>query len=302
MGFDSDAVFSVQLAPKSLCLSGHASSSHSQLCRKQALWNPSMELVDNLPEEVQSVADHIRMWAPCILQASETEGADDAAGAEMMLSRAVHKLDAVSHSLSGKALLDDVGPKHSAIQLVEILAVSQVLANQEELANVVRKCVALAVPPAFQSASFAKLQRHGKSVPSRRSVHRAQFTFDVAWALHSRRFYSQSEECPVAFFFWADSSPQGGRDWMLCHCHAVRPRSAQQMREALAALQGLCSQQHPHTMRLSQSLACMVPDDEGFEAAPLPELETLPVDAARREWTQKVTRIMIHGERQKKHK
>ena len=245
------------------------------------------------------MADHLRVWSPYILEASQEQGDEEAAGTLDTLRRDLRKLDAVAHNLSGRAHLDDVSPSHSALYLVDLLAVSQVLTNQNELVNVVRKCVSLAVPPQFQSASYARLQCcHSKAVPS--------LTFDMAWALSSRKFYCQQRPPQVhdgdavtfplvAFFFWADSSPQGGHDWMLFHCHALRPHSPPQLREALEALDGLCSRHFEATI-VNASVTtgagpCLRAEDEDDEpatvAAPAAALQCSR-RADREVWTRKV--------------
>eukprot|EP00974_Lingulodinium_polyedra_P045741 4385260-Lingulodinium_polyedra.AAC.1 len=61
-------------------------------------------------------------------------------------------------------------------------------------------------------------------VRKKSTIHHARLTFDLAFALHSRdvlfpKLPGGHQRCSVPFYGWADSSPQGGKDWLLLHMH-----------------------------------------------------------------------------------
>ena len=127
--------------------------------------------------------------------------------------------------------------KHSATQLVMQLQAAALLKNGSMLQSIVRKAICIATPAAL-AMSLLRILNERNVILSGASIRRARFAFDCAFALHMRSEFQQLG--PVSpCFIWADSSPQGGRDWLLMHMHYICASSLTQLSCGCDALDAL---------------------------------------------------------------
>ena len=194
-----------------------------------------------LSTQIHSAADDLRSWASAILnEAQEAGEAEDMV--HQRLRKHVQFLEDLALSISGSGSADQsmMGTrKHSATQLVMQLQAAALLKNGSMLQSIVRKAICIATPAAL-AMSLLRMLNERNVILSGASIRRARFAFDCAFALHMRSEFQQLG--PVRpCFIWADSSPQGGRDWLLIHMHYICASSLTQLSCGCDAFDALCN-------------------------------------------------------------
>eukprot|EP00969_Alexandrium_andersonii_P283480 12532724-Alexandrium_andersonii.AAC.1 len=107
---------------------------------------------------------------------------------------------------------------HEAGKLWHCFVASTMLRDrQRHLPSVFSECMQLVFP----ESSVAWLEQwKASAMPSASALQRLTLDVDVAWMLRARAHFSSE---PLLFFGWADSSVQGGADWLLVSHDSVSP-------------------------------------------------------------------------------
>ena len=152
----------------------------------------------------------LRRWAPRTLQhlPGDADNPDDGAE-EMLLERYVRSLQA-SCSKMVSAWDRPGANKYSAEQLIRYLLAAQALRSQAPLPTFIQDKVVPLLPAALRTLALEATR--SAALPARDT--RLQLIVDTALMLWRR------EHCPLASckYMFADSSPQGDRDWLICVC------------------------------------------------------------------------------------
>ena len=131
-----------------------------------------------------------------------------------------------------------------ASQLIECVLAAAHLSKQSNLEHVVQKAVFIACPPALAPMLVKRLRSN--VVYKKDTINRGRLALDAALALHSRTIFAPPDLSPPPLLFvWADSSPQGGRDWLLAHAHVLKSDTRQEHLKLLRAVGRLVQLSQP---------------------------------------------------------
>jgi hypothetical protein len=169
--------------------------------------------------ELQGIANHIRSWAPQLLQHDRGRLAD--------LDHVVSFLDVLGEGFRTADLLEHTGrSRYEAIAIIHTVCASYALKRRDHLKNTVRTCISLVLPPVIKDSLLHCIDSGRFRLMSKTSLWRYAFRLDVAFArLNWDRFDATSS----VFYLWADSSPQGGRNWLLAQFHSIRRLGMQEL-------------------------------------------------------------------------
>ena len=128
----------------------------------------------------------------------------------------VQLLDSMALMVDTKVAPEEIASRHPAAALLEAARATHALKDPAKLQHAALRRLSIALPPALCLAMSSRLMSGRKDV-KKSGVYRARMMFDLAFALYSRSLLVNDESNlprrPI--FVWSDSSPQGGRDWLL---------------------------------------------------------------------------------------
>ena len=165
-------------------------------------------------EALQTLADRLRQWAPGII-------ANNSRSTRLELERYVRFLDGAAAGLGAGYNVHPVaqnqerragGSRYLAESLIHAVIGSSMLKNRSRLQDIAMHCIKLTVPEQMRSACLEATQRIILNMPSPSAARRAQLSLDLAFMRHWRSMLASRS---VHLYLWVDSSPQGGRDWLL---------------------------------------------------------------------------------------
>ena len=192
---------------------------------------------------VLNLVRKLRDWAP--LLASTAADADDRESILGEVSSSVSFLRRLAASLAtgsigGATALPsdrDGRQKYSPEQLVALVRSGHLLKNRRNLPDILAFLLPVCLP-LFLQRPMQEAIRQGGVLPSRMTMTRARFVFDVALSMHARGLYfstlgGHEDTQAKVIYVWADSSPQGGRNWLLIEVHMVEPSMLAQVAAAV---------------------------------------------------------------------
>ena len=238
--------------------------------RQPAFATPQLlDVGQDVADRMVQIADRLREFAPRLL--ASCLDADQQGAEEFQLVSDVQFLESVAASVSSNPHGSDLGRMRPAESLIECLRGAHLLSNRGEFINVVRHGIRLVLPPALARALETRMQQ-GHLVLKKSAIIRGRFGFDCAFALLCRT------ELPAGgtWYAWADSSPQGGRDWLLGHSHHLLASTAPELLKladavnelaamGLVPFESLRSEPYPSSSEGSDadSTACLLQEDVG---------------------------------------
>ena len=183
-------------------------------------------------QKLQGVADFLRSLAPH-LQANPPDG-----WAADILTRACEEhvvcLEQLASSLDPRTTLErDTFPAQTLIRWMQA---ASLLRNRGRLKEVVEVAMTETVPLICQGKCRQQLRVKQGGVPSRETIRRARLVFDGALSLHARQSLFSPPPC---LFVGADSSPQGGSNWLLIQLDMFMPEGGEQRLAFLKAWHSL---------------------------------------------------------------
>ena len=159
---------------------------------------------------LETLARDLRRWSiPLLANLPD----DDEGETVMKLERHVAYLDAVVAGTRKADADKDESRKH----VIQCLLLSRRLRHQGQLAPTVQKAVGL-LPQSLRELAGTCVTEGWLQIPSASSLQRFQLTFDVALMLLRRRDMAAD----VIRYGFADSSPQGKRDWFIAKVHSIK--------------------------------------------------------------------------------
>ena len=167
------------------------------------------------PELCADLASSLRRWSPSIC--NHAEDAEVALGEHMLLSHFITWLEGCSQRLTSVSISDC---RARALREIHAVLLRLSLRNDRSMPEVLPSACELLFPGLFDTGPNSPLQVATKAFPSRSTLQRAMFRLDAAFVLAHR----QAAQEPQLLYFWCDSSPQGGRDWLISK-HRVVSRS-----------------------------------------------------------------------------
>ena len=187
-------------------------------------------------DKLRSVANHVRMWAPSVLTACLDD--EERAGTHGMLESDIRFLEGAAAAVDpAAARSQQLGRREIESEaLIECLRIAQFLTNAGMLDQVVRNSLRLTCPP-FLAQALENRLNGTRTVAKRTTIFRSRLAFDAALALTMRDVLKE----PLLIYMWADSSPQGGHDWLLSHMHYVVGSSTAELLQLAAAVDALAS-------------------------------------------------------------
>ena len=178
------------------------------------------------PKRLRQVADSLRQWSDSILQS--VEGPDERAGTEMFLCSHVRFLGRFANSLDATAQLHEGHPPFQLRSVDQCNLVARHVAECLRSSQRGReKAVGLIAPRSVLCSLQERME--ASCVPSKSTVRRARFLFAIAFALAMRPMFASHALPRMVYCSWCDSSPQGGRDWLISHVHILPPRSSEEI-------------------------------------------------------------------------
>ena len=142
--------------------------------------------------------------------------------------------------------------------LIETVLMADMLRDGSQLREIVRRSCRILLSNVDYDVVEAQLATGG--IPRKSAARRARSLFDFAFALAMRQHLLVADSPPI-LFGWADSSPMGGRNWLVSHLHIWRARTASEMRAVLAAAEELAAM--PTVARVARRPARAALDEEG---------------------------------------
>ena len=115
--------------------------------------------------------------------------------------------------------------RHSSAQLFEALRLSPALKNISSLADVVKKCLRIALPAHIASPFIATLESDvaaSTTLPSASLIRLHELTLDLSMIMVEREWSKSTvgssgpQPLRCVRFAWSDSSPMCGFDWLWC--------------------------------------------------------------------------------------
>ena len=172
------------------------------------------------PARIRQIADNIRQRSELVL--ASAIDAEEQAGMEVELASDVSVLDLLADALEPRSSTTQRRLRHKAIELIATLRQAAFLKQRKGLLESLRGSIELTVPALLRPMFHARLTEPGV-IPSEKSVRTARFIFDVAFAMYwrQRNDAAQSSARPSPIYLWADSSPQGGRNWLMIQTHEL---------------------------------------------------------------------------------
>ena len=167
------------------------------------------------------LATNLKMWSQSILATASSE--DDAACLKLALEEAVLKLEA----FHGSKLLSSSDSSYQHETIVAALCCSMKLRSRSQLAPLLRDAIASMYP-------HIDLDRENR-VPSGSTLSRKQLLVDAAYSCFWRDLLQQHRG---PMYVWADSSPQGGFDWLLSIVSLVKREDLQEVVQSADYLAG----------------------------------------------------------------
>jgi hypothetical protein len=177
------------------------------------------------------IADNLVRWAPTIIGHARQQGPERADEESNLLEDFVYWLrsadrqldsgELVSHSLAFRrrghwsAQLGKYFSYRSGF-LLECLILSFNLRSASKLHASVHQALRL-LPPAWQKSISTILSSSQSTMASAATISRSRLTIDIAYMIYMRRQFESlitNDRAPVCFAMF-DSSPQGGRNWLL---------------------------------------------------------------------------------------
>ena len=195
------------------------------------------------PDRFVGLADSIRRWAPLIL---DSQGAcdHDRVDAQFLLETQVSWLEhmalSLSHSTTTHSSRGCNGYRYKSDALIRTLLVADTTRDSGQLMTTVRSALAVLFPG--MAAHVDRMcQQDLIHIPTKSSLSKARLYLDVALMLFARAEFtaSQPRTWPSEFscssnyshlqlalsgscrYLWADSSPQGGTDWLISQVSTV---------------------------------------------------------------------------------
>ena len=169
------------------------------ILRSSAL-KPSLGLS---PEHAASLAENLRVWAPSILEGDVAEG--DLT--KIQLEEAVLRLESFSQHLQ-----QPLHPRRNKLKpdaIVKALCAAMNVKDRKHLGETANLAIA-AVYPHVNIKDAMKIKP-----PSATSLSRKQLWVDSAYSCFWRDLLAKHANGQGPVYVWADSSPQGGVDWLL---------------------------------------------------------------------------------------
>ena len=155
----------------------------------------------------------LRRWVPQVLSGLDA----DTAGAELMLlERHGRSLLSSLDNLTSDAKGSKHRRRYDADFLIRCLLASMCLRHQKTMPKFVDSKIIPLLPAALQPLARSSLERGAWKLPTWDVSH--ELMLDTAMMLCRRDTFSSSA-CRYAF---ADSSPQGDRDWLICVLRTIR--------------------------------------------------------------------------------
>ena len=166
------------------------------------------------------IADALRGMAPGHLAGIEDEsercgsGRDLAVDVEFLegLGALLAPVDILGRGLrrDDEDLNQTVNPHatYPGITIMRAAMAGHMLKRMSDLDRIFRFAIEITAPAALVRPLLADLR---KKTPIPATVRRARFSSDAAFSLLMRPHVALARPC----WFWADSSPQGGRNWLL---------------------------------------------------------------------------------------
>ena len=229
--------------------------------------NPCTEVALDIPQDpaqihkkLISVADLLRNNVlRCAEQKMDgNEPIEPAAIAPQDFKDAILFLEALASEHSEYKVLSSVPPRLVPLErLLDTVLLSRVLRRQDCLKETLQKALSLACPPWLNKLLQQRLETGEVQTMSKSAVHRARQMVDLAFALASRDtcLAIGCEESPSFIYFWADASPQWGREWLLGHLHIVTSPTYDALLKVVEAI-NLLAHTSPKTWQRWQEWEC----------------------------------------------
>lgn len=154
-------------------------------------------------EAAAEVAGLLRKWAPAILAAADNQQ-DDLCQTKLELERAVTQLDTFASPRTSTT------SRYDAVAITKTLLIAALLRNRGNVKAAVMRGIQAVFPD--QSPEYLENLVGDCPIPHRSTVGRHLVQVDAALCCHWRQRLIQSDD---VVYLWADSSPQGGVDWLL---------------------------------------------------------------------------------------
>lgn len=182
--------------------------------QRNLFWKPDVEFAPT-PAQLHVVARNLRMWAPHILEADDESRLD--------LEQTVRILDSWHFSLADpNATMQSTGSgrqrRYTATFLLRVVIAAFALRDKAKLKEVVAQQLLPLMPPGLRDLATQALGTHWH-IP--RFNTRLCLMLDCALMLHRR--HTMDAEGPLAMtrYGFADSSPQGDRDWLISKVRCI---------------------------------------------------------------------------------
>ena len=193
---------------------------HKQLQQANLLdYQVTQTPISFAPSSALGLAKSLRKWAPAILQSHLVES--ERLETKVFLEETVLKLENYSSSLGRAACQHARSNQISPDKIVKALCVCMNLKNRSQLGATLKAAIDAAFP-GMKDELFVKM-------PSGSALSRKQILVDAAYCCYWRDLLT-NHEGPL--YLWADSSPQGGVDWLLSIVSYIKRTDLQDCAEA----------------------------------------------------------------------
>ena len=191
------------------------------------------------PEACDELVSELRRWSEPILTAQTNE--ELVTGERIALEHAINMIASWAHAMremAGEVRLPNVRSRfrHTSLRLLDCIQLSSYIrGGANNLVEIIRRSIAAAMPPILAQYFLSSLERRSASarlMPSPSSIRHSEFSLDLALMLYHKS--NLPKKC--IRYFWSDSSPMAGFDWLWSQYHEIDSDSLVSTFEAVRAL------------------------------------------------------------------
>ena len=169
----------------------------------ELVYRPEEHWSSNLSyEKVSCLVQRVRSWAPLLLQNPSGDD-DDNNLLRLELADTVQWFDTLKDNMEHQGR----PARYSSHVMIASVFLSMMLATRRRMAEVIPLALKLALP----GLDFGDLAKH-IHFPRTTTLARAATYLDFAYMMLCREDFKRE---PHLLYVWADSSPQGGREWFM---------------------------------------------------------------------------------------
>lgn len=196
------------------CLSKHCSGSQLE-ARMWRVWRPAPSPTPSLDAFQNQFGATPCCVAADVLRLCAGELRARGGGLPAGVSEAVQWLELMAVAAKSTDI-QEPRRKYETDMLIQTVLLSRLLKKADDLQEVFMVALRTTLPAEIANHYIAQLQDKSIKVPSRSTIYRHQLTVHVGYLLMKQKEHAMAATLGAhSFLFTVDSSPQGGRDWVL---------------------------------------------------------------------------------------